>query len=68
MVAKLGECSQNMFSEAFWTPNIASLQFDEYSDYVGEAKVRPIKDQLGSTNSPNYVREANVCPIKNGLY
>ena len=23
---------------------------------------------LGSTNAPNYVREANVCPIKNGLY
>ena len=40
-----------------------------------EAKVHPITNQLcwlnfflGLTDAPNYVCEANVCPIKNGLY
>ena len=57
--AELGEYLQNILSEAFWTPNIASSssQFDEYprtrfakqmfvqlrTNYVG----------LGSTNTPN---------------
>ena len=27
--AELGEYSKNMLSETFWTPNIASSQFDE---------------------------------------
>ena len=43
-------------------------------NYIREAKVRSIKNQLyspnffsRSTNTPNYVREANVSPIKNGL-
>ena len=57
MFVELGECSQNMLSETFSTPNIASSQFDEYSKYIREAKVRPIKDQLYSPNKPNYVRE-----------
>ena len=35
--------SQSMFSEAFWTPNTASL-------HVREVKVRPIKSELSSPN------------------
>ena len=35
--------------------------------YVREAKVRPIKNQQGSTKTPNNVREANVRPVKNQL-
>ena len=29
---ELGEYSQNMLSEVFWTPNIAWSQFDEYPE------------------------------------
>ena len=29
MFVEQGEYSQNLLSEAFWTPNIASSQFDE---------------------------------------
>ena len=38
---ELGECSQNMLSEAFWTPNIASSQFDEYSELYLRSKSLP---------------------------
>ena len=48
---------KNRLNEAFWTQNIASSQFDEYPNYIREAKVRPIKNQLYSPNTPNYVRE-----------
>ena len=48
-----------MLSEDFWTPNIASLQFDEYSQLGSRRKVRPIKNQLDSPS--------NIRPIKNGL-
>ena len=43
----------DMLSEAFWTPNIASSQFDEYSQLGSRTKARPIKNQLGSPNTPN---------------
>ena len=46
-----GECSQNMLSEAFWTPNIASSQFEEYSQLGLRRKVCPIKNQLGLLNT-----------------
>ena len=39
-----GECSQNMLSEAFWTLNIALLQFNEYSQLRSQRKVHPIKN------------------------
>ena len=32
------QCSQNMLREAFWTPNIASLLFDEYSQLGSRSK------------------------------
>ena len=56
---ELGEYSQNMLSEDFWTPNIASSQFNDTPKYIHEAKVCPIKNQLCS--------QTNVCPIKNQL-
>ena len=46
MFAELGEYSQNMVSEAFWTPNIDSSQFDEYPELGSKANDRPIKNQL----------------------
>ena len=36
-------------------------------NYVWEANIRPIKNQLGLTNTPNNDREANVRPVKDGL-
>ena len=36
-------------------------------NYICEAKVRPIKNQLYSPNTPNYVREQMFALIKNGL-
>ena len=63
-----------MLSEAFWTPNIASSQLDEYPELGSRSKsllnqepTRFAERFLGSTNNPNYVREANVRPTKNGL-
>ena len=66
MFAELGEYSQNMLSEAFRTPNIAY--------WVGvcvcapncirEAKVRPIKNQLYSPNTPKYVREQMFAQLR----
>ena len=41
MFAELGEYSQNMLSEAFWTPNISSSQFDEYSQLGSRSKSSP---------------------------
>ena len=38
MFAELGEYSQNMLSEAFWTPNIALSQFDEYPELGSQSK------------------------------
>ena len=38
MFVELGECSRKMLSEAFWTPNIASSQFDEYSQLGSRSK------------------------------
>ena len=62
---ELGEYSQNMLSEAFCTPNIASSQFDEYPELGSHSKSFT---QLRT----NYVRfdeypETTVCPVKNGL-
>ena len=91
--AELGEYSQNMFSNAFWTrTRFAKQKFAQFRtnyvrrllffiastnnpNYVREANVRPVQNQLcspiifflASTNNPNYVREANVRPIKNQL-
>ena len=56
-----------MLSEAFWTPNIASSQFDEYSQLGSRRKVRPIKNQLGSPTTPNYVREQTFAQLRTGL-
>ena len=41
MFVEQGECSQNMLSEAFWTPNIVSSQFDEYSQLGSRGKSLP---------------------------
>ena len=41
MFVELGECSQNMLSEAFWTPNIAWSQFDECSQLGSRNKSVP---------------------------
>ena len=41
MFVEQGECSQNMLSEAFWTPNTASSQFDEYSQLGSRSKSSP---------------------------
>ena len=38
MFAELGEYSQNMLGEAFWTPDIASSQFDEYLELGSRSK------------------------------
>ena len=46
-----------MLSEAFWTPNIALSQFDEYFQLGLQRKVRPVKNQLGLPNTSNWVRE-----------
>ena len=43
MFVELGECSQNMLSEAFWTPNIASSQLDEYSELYLEQKFAQLR-------------------------
>ena len=65
MFVEMGECTQNMLSEAFCTPNIASSQFDEY--YIREANVRPVKNQLYSPNTPNYDREQMFAQLRTGL-
>ena len=45
MIVELGECSQNMLSEAFWTPNIYLRRSSTNTlSYIREAKVRPIKN------------------------
>ena len=71
MFAELLEYSQNMLSEAVWTPNIASSQFDEYprTRFAKQMIVQLRISFVGlvSTKCPNYIREANVRPIKNGL-
>ena len=56
-----------MLSEAFWTPNIASSQFDEYFQLGLHRKVRPIKNQLGSPNTSNSVREQTFAQLRTGL-
>ena len=68
---RLGEYSQNMLSEAFWTPNTVSSQFDGYPELGSRSKSSPNKEPamfaelfLGSTNNTNYIREANVRPVK----
>ena len=35
-----------MLSEAFWTPTIASSQFDEYSQLGSRTNIRPVKNGL----------------------
>ena len=64
MFVELGEYSQNMLSEAFWTPDIASTNTP---NYIREAKVRPVKNQLYSPNIPNYVREQMFAQLRTGL-
>ena len=61
------ECSKNMLSEAFWTPNIASSQFDEYSQLGSRRNVRPVKNQLGSPSTSNLVREQTFAQLRTGL-
>ena len=70
----MGEYSQNVMSEAFRTPNIASSQFEEDPKLEKFSQLRTDYDRgfffvffIGSTNNPSYVREADVCPVKNGL-
>ena len=41
MFVEYGECSHNMLIEAFWTPNIASSQFDEYFQLGSRSKSSP---------------------------
>ena len=52
-----------MLSEAFWTPS----QLDEYSELNSRTKVRPIKNQLYSPNTPNYVREQMFAQLRTGF-
>ena len=56
-----------MLSEAFWMPNIASSQLDENSQLGSQRKVRPVKNQLGSPNSSNWVREQTFAQLRTGL-
>ena len=65
------QCSSNRanaprtcWAKLFW-PRIYLRR--THSNYIREAKVCPIKSQLYSPNTPKYVREQNVHPIKNGL-
>ena len=44
--AKLGEYSQNMFSEAIQTSNIASLQLDKYPELGLQSKSLPDSEQI----------------------
>ena len=39
--AKIGEYSQNMLREAFWSPTIASSHFDEYLELGSRSKHSP---------------------------
>ena len=70
---ELGEYSQKILSEAFWTPtpNIASSQFDEYPERyicnIREAKVRPIKNQLYSPNTSNSVHDQMFAQLRTGF-
>ena len=45
MFVEQGEYFQNMLSEAFWTPYIASSYSTNNQNYICEAKVRQLKDQ-----------------------
>ena len=49
------------------TPNIASSQLDEYSQLGSRRKVRPIKNQPGSPNTSNWVREQTFAQLRTGL-
>ena len=53
------EYSQNMPSEAFWTLNTLN--------YIHEAKVHPIKNQLYLWNTPNYFCEQMFTQLRTGL-
>ena len=64
-----------MLSEAFWTPNTASLQFVELPERGLQSKSSPNSEWTkftklfsGSLNTLNEAHEANVHPIKNRLY
>ena len=56
-----------MLSEAFWTLNIASSQFDEYSQLGSQRKVCPIKNQLGSPNTSKQVHEQTFAQLRTGF-
>ena len=56
-----------MLSEAFWTLNIVSLQFDEYSQLGSWRKVCPIKNQLGSPNTSKQVHEQTFVQLRTGF-
>ena len=53
--------------KAFWTPNVASSQFNEYSQLGSRRKVRPVKNQLGSNEYFQLGSRTNIRPVKNGL-
>ena len=67
MFVELGESSQNMLSEAFWTPNIASSQFDEYSELYSRSKSLPNKEPTIFAEYSQPFSRTKVRPIKDGL-
>ena len=69
MFIELGECCQNMLSEDFWTPNIASSQFDEYSELYSRSKSSPSYEPTIFAEHSQLCSRTNVRrPVKNGLY
>ena len=68
MFVGLGECSQNMLSEAFWSPNTASSQFDEYSELYSRSKSSPNQEPTIFAEYSQLCSRTYVRPIKNGLY
>ena len=52
-VRRIGRMFPEHVERSFWTPNIASSQFDEYFQLGSRRKFRPIKNQLGSPNTSN---------------
>ena len=67
MFAELGEYSQNMLSEAFWTPNIASALFDEYSELYSRSKSWPNYEATRFAEYSQLGSRTNIRPNKNEL-
>ena len=64
---ELGKYSQNMLNEAFLDPEYSFVVVRRILRIYREAKVRPIKNQLYSPNTPNYVREQMFAQLRTDL-